>query len=232
MTTQGFAQPQQAAATAWTSRQTAGAAALAFAVIVGVQNIGRGVLGAPPNEASGAEVAAYFAANAPLLSVGFSSVPLAMAAILIFIATVFPLIADEETGAAPWARLGLVGIGFLAPTFAAAAMFELTLLLMAGSITAQPATAELLWKLHAAAFAFAPLALAVAFLGLARASHLAGITAGWQWPLAAVAVALLFMAGVLSVPFAAGSTLMGLLYPGFIAWLVWLGTTGVRLLRA
>src|SRR5688572_27081919 len=93
----------------------AGISAMAFAVIVGAQNIGRAILGSPPNDASGAEVAAFFAANSSLLFAGISSVSVAMLCLFTFYATVHPLISDGPS--AVWARLGTAGGIFLASSF-------------------------------------------------------------------------------------------------------------------
>ena len=90
---------------------------------------------------------------------------------------------------------------------------------------------ELVWQLHAAAFALALPALGTTFIGAALAAHTNRLTPPWQRLL-----------GVAREPAARrrggqprdrgrlGAPVRGL--PGFFAWPVWLLATGVRLVRA
>ena len=96
---------------------------------------------------------------------------------------------------------------------------------------AEPAF-ELVWQLHAAAFALALPALGTTFIGAALAAHASGLTPPWQRLLGVAGGSLLLAAGVANLAIADGSALLFVGLLGFAAWLVWLLATGVRLVRA
>ena len=88
------------------------------------------------------------------------------------------------------------------------------------------------WQLHAAAFALALPALGTTFIGAALAAQASGLTPPWQRLLGVAGGALLLAAGAANLAIADGSALLFVGLPGYAAWLVWLLTTGVRLVRA
>ena len=105
-------------------------------------------------------------------------------------------------------------------------------MLSAGEL-AQPSPAfELVWQLHAAAFALALPALGTTFIGAALAAHRSRLTPPWQGLLGVAGGGLLLAAGAASLAIADGSALLFVGLPGLAAWLVWLLATGVRLVRS
>ncbi len=91
---------------------------------------------------------------------------------------------------------------------------------------------ELVWQVHAAAFALALPTLGTIFIGAALATHANGLTPAWQRLLGLVGGSLLLAAGLGNLAIADGSALIFVGLLGFAAWLVWLLATGVRLVRS
>jgi hypothetical protein len=91
---------------------------------------------------------------------------------------------------------------------------------------------QLVWQLHAAAFALALPALGTTFIGAALAAHAGKLTPPWQRLLGVAGGGLLLGAGAASLAIADGSVLIFVGVAGLAAWLVWLLATGVRLVRA
>ena len=96
---------------------------------------------------------------------------------------------------------------------------------------AEPAF-ELVWQLHAAAFALALPALGTTFIGAALAAHASGLTPAWQRLLGVAGGGLLLAAGLGNLAIADGSPFLFVGLLGFAAWLVWLLATGIRLVRS
>ena len=98
---------------------------------------------------------------------------------------------------------------------------------------AEPTPAfELVWQIHAAAFALALPMLGTTCIGSALAAHASGLTPAWQRLLGMVGGSLLLAAGLGNLAIADGSPLIFVGLLGFVAWLVWLLATGVRLVRS
>ncbi len=103
--------------------------------------------------------------------------------------------------------------------------------LAAEGLTAPTPLLELVWQLHAAAFALVLPALGTTFVAAALAVHASGLTPAWLRPLALAGGAGMVVAGLACLPVADGSSLLFVGMPGYAAWLVWLVATGVRLVR-
>jgi hypothetical protein len=96
---------------------------------------------------------------------------------------------------------------------------------------AEPTPAfEMVWQLHAAAFALALPALGATFIGAALATHASGLTWPWQRLLGVAGGSLLILAGYGNLAIADGSPLLFVGVAGFAAWLLWLVVTGLRLI--
>jgi O-antigen/teichoic acid export membrane protein len=104
--------------------------------------------------------------------------------------------------------------------------------LSAGELAEPSPVFELVWQLHAAAWALALPALGTTFIGAALAAHTSRLTPPWQRLLGVAGGGLLLAAGVANLAIADGSALLFVGLPGLAAWLVWLLATGVRLVRA
>ena len=90
---------------------------------------------------------------------------------------------------------------------------------------------ELMWQLHAAAFALALPALGATFIGAALATHASGLTRPWQRLLGVAGGSLPILAGAGNLAIANGSPLLFVGVLGLAMWLVWLVVTGLRLIR-
>jgi hypothetical protein len=88
---------------------------------------------------------------------------------------------------------------------------------------------QLVWQLHAGAFALVLPALGTTFIGAALAAHASRLAAPWQRVLGVAGGGLLIAAGVANLAIADGSPILFVGVLGYAAWLVWLLVTGVRL---
>ena len=86
--------------------------------------------------------------------------------------------------------------------------------------------------MHAAAFALALPALGTTFVAAALAAHASGLTPPWQRLLGVAGGGVLLAAGAANLAIADGSSLLFVGMPGYLAWIIWLLATGVRLVRA
>jgi len=102
----------------------------------------------------------------------------------------------------------------------------------AGTLAVPTSVIELVWRMHAAAFALALPALGTTLLGAAVATHLAGLTPRWQRLIGISGGGSLIAAGTASLAIADGSPLVLASMPGYAAWIAWLAVTGIRLLRS
>jgi len=75
-------------------------------------------------------------------------------------------------------------------------------------------------------------ALGTTFMAGALAAHASGLTLPWQRLLGLAGGAVLIAAGTANLAIADGSSLVFIAMPGYLAWLIWLLATGVRLVRA
>ncbi len=116
--------------------------------------------------------------------------------------------------------------------FLARFLFELVLITNIESLAEEPALIETLWQLQSAAMIFNGLALALALLGLSRAARLSGLTPAWQEAMGLGAALAFFIAAVAAVASLEGSPIGFLGLPAFVAWLLWLALTSLRLLRS
>jgi hypothetical protein len=93
---------------------------------------------------------------------------------------------------------------------------------------------EALWALHNSVFIVLDASIAIALIGLAKAGVAGGITPHLFERLAPVGASLLLVACAAGPAIAAGDALplFGLAGLGFVVWLGFLATTGLRLVRS
>ena len=207
-----------------------GAAAIAFAVSVAIENA---VLASAP--AFGypiEEVLAYYAANRVSVAIASSAIGLSLPLLLLFVTGLHGLVERRGGAGADWSRLALAAGATLSAIFVLVNVLQIGLALSAGGLAEPTPEFELVWQVHAAAFALALPTLGTTFIGAALAAHASGLTPAWQRLLGLVGGSLLLAAGLGNLAIADGSALIFVGLLGFAAWLVWLLATGVRLVRS
>src|SRR5215212_5338141 len=178
-----------------------GAAAIAFAVSVAIENAVLAGAGAPTFGAPIEQVLA-FAQNrdAVAIAVGLQAVVLPL--LLIFVTGLHEIVGRRGAAGTDWSHLAVAAGATLAAIFALVTVTFIGVVLSAGGL-AEPTPAfelawqlhaaafelawqlhaaafELAWQLHAAAFALALPALGTTFIGAALATHATGLTRPWQ----------------------------------------------------
>ena len=224
------ATPAVAAGNRVSTTRIVGAAAIAFATSVVIDNAvltgaGATTFGDP------IEQVLAFAQNrdAVAIAVGLQAVELPL--LLIFVTGHPGLVGRRGAAGTDWSRLAVAAGATLAAIFALVTVSLIGVVLSAGGLAEPTPVFELAWQLHAAAFALALPALGATFIGAALATHASGLTRPWQRLLGVAGGSLLILAGAGNLAIADGSPLLFVGLPGFAAWLVWLVVTGLRLIR-
>lgn len=209
----------------------AGAGALTFAAVVVAQNLVRGAT-APSNGATSAEILTHYTDHRTITPVLIATYVLSAVGLAAFLGGAMRrLIASDRRG---WALTGFVGATCIMALFAVVVGAEQALWVVAGMNHPDTGAVQALWALHNSVFTILDLSIAVALVGLSRAGVSAGITPRVFERLAPVGSALLLV-GTLAGPYiAAGDAmpLFGLAGAGFLVWLSFLFTTGLRLVRS
>ena len=209
-----------------------GAAAIAFVVSVVIENAVFAVTGAPTYGAPIEEVLAYYAANRDAVAIVSGLVALYLPLLLVFVTGLHGLVERRGGAGADWSRLVLAAGATLSAIFVLVNVLQIGLALSAGGLAEPTPEFELVWQVHAAAFALALPMLGTTFIGGALAAHASGLTPAWQRLLGLVGGSLLLTAGLGNLAIADDSPLIFVGLLGFAAWLVWLLATGVRLVRS
>ena len=221
--------PETSPAGAVTMR-VVGATAIALAASVVIQNavpVGAPTFGDPIEE-----VLAWHAQNRVAVAIAVGLEALHLPLLLGFVTGLHGLVGRRGGAGADWSRLAVAAGATLSAVFALSAVLWIGVVLSAGELAEPSPAFELVWQLHAAAFALALPALGTTFIGAALAAHASGLTPAWQRLLGLVGGSLLLAAGVGNLAIADGSALLFVGLPGFSAWPVWLLATGVRLVRS
>jgi hypothetical protein len=208
----------------------AGLGALAFVAIVVVQNLVRGG-SAPANGASGGEVLAYYADHRATTFLLVATFVLSGAGLATFLGGAMRrLLAGGRPG---WAIAGGVGAAGMLALFAVIVACEQALSVLATGDRPDVGAIEALWTLHNSAFTVLYVLLAVTMLGLARAGVAAGLTPRVFERLAPAGATLLAAGAIAGPAIAAGDAMpvFALAGLGFLVWLAFLTTTGLRLVR-
>jgi len=214
------------------STPLAGAGAVTFAVTVLAQNIIRGA-SAPANGASTAEVLTHYADHRTLTFVLIATYVLSAASLFVFLGGAMRrLVGTARKG---WAFTGLFGAASVMALFTVVVAAEQAL--SAVATRGQPnigGAVEALWTLHNSVFTVLDLSIATALVGLSRAGVTAGITPKAYRRLAPIGAALLVVGTLAGPAIAIGDAmpLFGVAGLGFLVWLTFLFTTGVRMIRS
>ena len=208
-----------------------GAAAIAFAVLVVIENLV--VLAGSPTYASPIkEVLAFHAEHRGSVAIAVGLQALYVPLLLGFLTGLHGLVERRGGAGADWSRLALAAGATLSAIFVLVNVLQIGLALSAGGLAEPTPAFGLVWQIHAAAFALALPMLGTTCIGSALAAHASGLTPAWQRLLGMVGGSLLLAAGLGNLAIADGSPLIFVGLLGFVAWLVWLLATGVRLVRS
>ena len=209
-----------------------GAAAIASAASVVIDNTVVGWAGSPTYAAPIKEVLAFHAENRAAVEIAVGLEALTLPLLLLFVTSLHGLVGRRGGAGADWSRLAVAaGATFSAVTAFYAVLWD-GVVLSAGELTEPSPVLELAWHMHAAAFAWSMAALGTTLVGAALATHASGLTPSWQRLLGVAGGGLLIAAGAANLAIADGSAVLFVGLPGFAAWLVWLTATGVRLVRS
>ena len=225
------ATPAVAAGNRVSTTRIVGAAAIAFAASVVVQNAVFFFPSAPTYAAPLGEVLAYHAENRGALAVAVGLEAVNLPLLLLFVTGLHGLVQRRGGAGADWSRLAVAAGATLSALFALVITTHIAVVLAADGLAEPTPAFELVWQLHAAAFALALPALGATFIGAALATHASGLTRPWQRLLGVAGGSLLILAGAGNLAIADGSPLLFVGVAGFAAWLVWLVVTGLRLIR-
>src|ERR687892_2536192 len=223
------ATPAVAAGNRVSTTRIVGGAGVALAASVVFQNVM--FTGAPTYAAPLGEVLAYHAANRGAVAVAVGQEAVNLPLLLLFVTGLHGLVQRRGGAGADWSRLAVAAGATLSAVFALVMTTHIAVVLAADGLAEPTPAFELVWQLHAAAFALALPALGATFIGAALATHASGLTWPWQRLLGVAGGSLLILAGAGNLAIADGSPLLFVGLPGFAAWLVWLVVTGLRLIR-
>lgn len=222
--------------------RTVGGVAIAYAASVIVQNamfagpvaqllgLGDGT-SAPTYGDPLAEVLAYHSANRGAVAVAVGLEALNLPLLLLFVTGLHGLVQRRGAAGADWSRLAVAAGATLSAMSALVIATHVAVVLAADGLTEPTPAFELLWQLHAATWALSLPALGGTFMGAALASHASGLTRPWQRLLGVAGGGVLLLAGAGNLAIADGSPLVFVGVLGLAAWLVWLLSSGLRLVR-
>src|SRR3954464_12229641 len=227
------ATPAVAAGNRVSTTRIVGAAAVALAASVVVQNAVFFVGPEAPTYATPlGEVLAYHAENRGVVAVAVGLEAVILPLLLLFVTGLHGLVERRGGAGADWSRLAVAAGATLSAIFVLVNVLQIGLALSAGGLAEPTPAFGLVWQIHAAAFALALPMLGTTCIGSALAAHASGLTPAWQRLLGMVGGSLLLAAGLGNLAIADGSPLIFVGLLGFVAWLVWLLATGVRLVRS
>jgi hypothetical protein len=225
------ATPAVAAGNRVSTTRIVGGAGVALAASVAVQNAVFVGTGAPAFGDPLGEVLAYHAENRGAVAVAVGQEAVNLPLLLLFVTGLHGLVQRRGGAGADWSRLAVAAGATLSAVFALVMTTHIAVVLAADGLAEPTPAFELVWQLHAAAFALALPALGATFIGAALATHASGLTRPWQRLLGVAGGSLLILAGAGNLAIADGSPLLFVGIAGFAAWLLWLVVTGLRLIR-
>ena len=209
-----------------------GAAAIALAASMAIQNAMFVGVDAPAYGDPIEEVLAWHAQNRVAVAIAVGLEALNVPLLLLFVTGLHGLVGRRGGAGADWSRLAVAAGATFSAVMAFYAVLWDGVVLSAGELTEPSPVLELAWQMHAAAFAWSLPALGTTFIGAALATHASGLTPPWQRLLGVAGGGLLLAAGTANLAIADGSAILFVGLPGLAAWLVWLLATGVRLVRS
>ncbi len=223
--------PAVAAGNRVSTTRIVGGAGVALAASVFVQNAVFAVTGAPDYSDPLGVVLTYHAENRGALAVTSGLEAVNMLLLLLFVTALHGLVQRRGGAGADWSRLAVAAGATLSALFALTIATHIAVVLAADGLAEPTPAFELIWQLHAAAFALALPALGATFIGAALATHASGLTRPWQRLLGVAGGSLPILAGAGNLAIADGSPLLFVGVLGLATWLVWLVVTGLRLIR-
>ncbi len=209
-----------------------GAAAIASAAAVLIDNVVVGWVDSPTYGAPMQEVLAFHADHPGAVAIAVGLEALNVPLLLVFLTGLHGLVGRRGGAGAHWSRLAVAAGASFSAVMAFYAVLWDGVVLSARDLAEPSPVLELAWHMHAAAFAWSLPALGTAFIGAALATHASGLTPSWQRLLAVAGGGLLIAAGIANLAIANGSAILFVGVAGFVAWPVWLLATGVRLVRS
>lgn len=209
-----------------------GAAAIAFVVLVVAESALFAASGAAAYDSPIQDVLDYYAANRDSVAIISGLVALYLPLLLVFVTGLHGVVERRGGAGADWSRLAVAAGATVSAIFVLVNVLQIGLVLSADGLAEPTPEFELVWQMHAAAFALTLPTLGVTFMGAALAAHASGLTPARQRLLGLVSGALLLAAGLGSLAIADGSALIFVGLLGFAAGLVWMVATGVRLVRS
>lgn len=208
-----------------------GATALALAASLAVQNAVVVWAGAPGYGAPISQVLAFHVEHRSEVAIAVGLEALNLPLLLAFLTGLHGLVGRRGGGGAGWSRLAVAAGATVSAVLALYAVLWIGVVLSAEALAEPTPAFELVWQLHAAAFALALPALGAVLVGAGLAACASGLTPPWQRLLAVGGGVVLLAAGTASLAIADGSPILFVGMPGYAAWFVWLVATGVRLVR-
>lgn len=208
-----------------------GAAAIALAASLVIQNAVLVWAGAPAYGDPIEKVLAWHAVHRGAVAFAVGSEALNLPLLLVFVTGLHGLVERRGGAGADGSRLAVAAGATFAAVFALYTVLWDGAVLSAGGLAKPSPLFELVWRMHAGAFALALSALGTTFIGAALAAHASRLVARWQRVLGVAGGSLLIAAGVANLAIADGSPILFVGVLGYAAWLVWLLVTGVRLVR-
>lgn len=210
------------------SSRVGGAAGLLFAAGVLLQN-GFLLRDNPMPGAQLDQIVAFYAGSSARVSVAVGWVAINIPLLLLFGSAV-SLRLERQEAARVWARVGLCGVVLLCAAFSCTTWLQGVLVARAADL-ATAGQLQLVWDLHSAAFSSSGLALAATMGGFSLGAWQGGVVPRWAAGVGLVGAAALVASGLFAVGTITGGPGIFLQLLGFVAWLVWLVTASVRLLR-
>ena len=157
-----------------------GAAAIALAASMAIQNAMFAWTGPPAYGDPIEEVLAWHAQNRVVVAIAVGQEALHLPLLLGFVTGLHGLVGRRGGAGADWSRLAVAAGATLSAVMAFYAVLWVGVVLSAGELTEPSPAFELAWQMHAAAFAWSLPALGTTFIGAALAAHASGLTPAWQ----------------------------------------------------
>src|SRR3712207_3883633 len=222
------ATPAVAAGNRVSTTRIVGGVGVALAASVVVQNAWFSLGGGAPTYGDPlGEVLAYHAENRGAVAAAVGQEAVNLPLLLLFVTGLHGLVQRRGGAGADWSRLAVAAGATLSAVFALLIATHIAVVLAADGLAEPTPAVELVWQLHAAAFALALPALGATFIGAALATHASGLTRPWQRLLGVAGGSLCILAGGGKLAIADGSLTLVVGGAGLTGWLLWVLVNGL-----
>lgn len=204
--------------------------AIAYATSMIIQNTMFGA-DAPTYSTPLDAVLTYHAQNQSALAITSGVEVANMVLLLLFVTMLHGLVQRRGGKGSDWSLLAVAAGATFSSLSALLIATHVAVIVAANGLTEPNPAFEIMWQLHAAAFALMLPALGTTFIGAALATHASGLTRSWQRMLGVLGGSLAIVAGFGNLAIAGGSSLLFVGVAGLGLWIVWLIATGLRLIR-